>query len=551
MIMRESTILKRLFVSIKLTSAFLIWSIAILFLVANNLNSQIFNTSTSLPFDLDLGTNYSACATPGTKSLSFTVSGVGTLNTTTNQLAQINVRLNAACGANINAVACYLKSPSGVCIQIASQMGATTNYSGMPSTFLDYSFRNSVSCLNKIPEYAAFPSTVGCEEGLDGRYGIFSTVGNIATAFNGINADGTWTIYFFESTANAPCIVSSSIEFGNPTHSDQTANGENCATAILWDGSPICASTNGKVGSSNLPGWNGATFTGCQWNAANNNDVWIKFQPDATDVCIAISGLVDNLQSIIVTDPNADGDNNPCTGAGNGTYWNVLNCPRTGDNIYAAVTGTSRNQNHCFTAVIGQTYYLVVDGNGGAESPFYITGISGLTPLPITLVSFTAELEERVVELFWETASQINNDYFVVERSQDGIDWEVIEQMNGAGNSAELLSYITYDFYPLSAVSYYRLKQVDYDGKTSYSDIRSVVNTENLMILPNPSTGIFSIGGMQKNQENYISILDITGKVLEQHSTEEESYQLDLTQRSAGVYLVIINGTESIKVIKE
>ena len=71
------------------------------------------------------------------------------------------------------------------------------------------------------------------------------------------------------------------------------------------------------------------------------------------------------------------------------------------------------------------------------------------------------------------------------------------------------------------------------------------------MILPNPSTGIFGIGGMPKHQENIIMVLDITGKVLEQHTTEEESYQLDLTQRTAGVYLVIINGTESIKVIKE
>jgi hypothetical protein len=122
--------------------------------------------------------------------------------------------------------------------------------------------------------------------------------------------------------------------------------------------------------------------------------------------------------------------------------------------------------------------------------------------------------------------------------------------MNGAGNSAELLSYITYDFYPLSAVSYYRLKQVDYDGKTSYSDIRSVVNTENLMILPNPSAGIFNIGGMQKNQENSISLLDISGKVVEQYITENESFQLDLTNKNAGIYFVIINGIESIKIIK-
>lgn len=512
---------------------------------------QVFSTTSSLPFDLDVGTNYTACGTPGTKSLTFNVSGVGMLNTSTKQLAEIQLRLDASCGANVNAVLCYIKSPAGTCVQIANQMGATTNYSGMPSTFLDYSFRNSVSCLNKAPDYSAFPSTVGCEENQDGRYGIFSTTGNISTSFNGQNADGTWTIYFFESTSFAPCVNSASIEFGNPSHSDQTANGESCSTAINWNGSPICASTNGKVGSTNMPGWNGATFSGCQWNAANNNDVWIRFQPNSTNVCIAISGLVNDLQSIIVSDPNTDGDNNPCTGSGNGTYWNVLSCPRNGDNIYAAVTGTTRNQNHCFTAVVGQTYYLVVDGNGGAESPFYITGIAGLTPLPITLVAFIAEMKDRVVEIFWETASQINNDYFVIERSNNGTDWELLEKLDGAGNNTELLSYKTYDFHPYRGVGYYRLKQVDYDGEYSYSEIRSVYNTNELMILPNPSAGIFGIGGMPRHQENTVVVLDITGKVLEQHSTEEESYQLDLTHFSAGVYLVIINGTESIRVIKE
>jgi hypothetical protein len=73
---------------------------------------------------------------------------------------------------------------------------------------------------------------------------------------------------------------------------------------------------------------------------------------------------------------------------------------------------------------------------------------------------------------------------------------------------------------------------------------------ENLIILPNPSTGIFNIGGIPKHQANSISVLDITGKVLQQLITKEESYHLDMTQFSAGVYLVILNETESIKIIK-
>ena len=95
------------------------------------------------------------------------------------------------------------------------------------------------------------------------------------------------------------------------------------------------------------------------------------------------------------------------------------------------------------------------------------------------------------------------------------------------------------------------MKQVDFDGKTTYSDVRSVLNTNDLMILPNPSRGIFGIGGMPKNRENSIVVLDFTGKMIEQQTTEEVSFQLDLTHCSPGVYFVVINETDMIKLIKE
>jgi len=528
-------------------------TICFLFLVALSVgNAQTFSTNTSLPFDLDGGTSYSTCSSPGTKAFNFTVSGLSTLNTSTNQLAEIKIRLDASCGSNIRDVACYIKSPSGVCVQLASTMGTTTNYSSMPTTYLDYCFRNTVACLNKAPDYSAFPSTTGSEENQDGRYGVFSTVGNLTSSFNGVNPNGTWTLYFYENTSFAPCVVSASIFFGNVASSDQTSNGDACVTAINWNGSPICASTTGKTSSSNMPLWNGSGFnTGCDWNAANNNDVWIKFQPSSANVCLSISGLVDNLQSIIVTDPNSDGDNNPCTGAGGGGYWTIVNCPRTSDNIYAAATGTTRNQNHCFTATVGKTYYLVVDGNGGAESPFYLSGTVGtFSSLPIELLSFDARLENKATHLTWQTASERNNDYFSVERSANGIDWSVIETVEGAGSSTELLSYETFDVNPLRGISYYRLKQTDFDGKTSYSEIRTISNTSELMILPNPGSGVFYISGLSDRKENTIVVRDITGKAISEMTIQNEMHQLDLTQHPAGLYFVTVNAEETIRVIK-
>jgi hypothetical protein len=172
--------------------------------------------------------------------------------------------------------------------------------------------------------------------------------------------------------------------------------GENCSNAIVWRGEPLCVQTNGKTGSSQMPGSilgsgssdfgtiNGVT---CEWNNRNDNDVWIKFKPNVSGAaCISISGLRNSLQSIVVSDANRDNDNNPCSQVSklncfspcisNDPNWNVVSCPR--NSIYTSTSGGGLNQQHCFIAEEGRNYYLIIDGNLGAESPVYITGVSGL-----------------------------------------------------------------------------------------------------------------------------------------------------------------------------
>ncbi len=98
-----------------------------------------------------------------------------------------------------------------------------------------------------------------------------------------------------------------------------------------------------------------------------------------------------------------------------------------------------------------------------------------LTPTPIELISFEAKYtSEKKVALNWITATEINNDYFTVERSTDAISFSEITQVTGAGNSSQLLSYTTLDHYPFPGISYYRLKQTDYNGDFTYSSIEMV-----------------------------------------------------------------------------
>jgi hypothetical protein len=99
------------------------------------------------------------------------------------------------------------------------------------------------------------------------------------------------------------------------------------------------------------------------------------------------------------------------------------------------------------------------------------------TPLPITLIDFHALSTSAGVDLFWSTASEVNNARFTVERSEDMEHWEAVIDMPGAGTSYSTLHYQARDERPLPGTSYYRLRQTDLDGASSYSAVRAVAYT--------------------------------------------------------------------------
>ncbi len=105
-----------------------------------------------------------------------------------------------------------------------------------------------------------------------------------------------------------------------------------------------------------------------------------------------------------------------------------------------------------------------------------LTEVSGGITLPIELLSFTHQVAPGQVILKWETATEINNDYFTIERSGDMVAWEVIGTVAGAGNSNQKLSYQLVDHMPRQGLSYYRLKQTDFDGQYEYFKTLAVEN---------------------------------------------------------------------------
>ena len=99
--------------------------------------------------------------------------------------------------------------------------------------------------------------------------------------------------------------------------------------------------------------------------------------------------------------------------------------------------------------------------------------------LPIELLYFKGSVYNSDNILHWSTASEDNNDYFTIEKTKDGIDWEILTRESGAGNSSNQLYYSSVDENVESIINYYRLKQTDYDGRFKYSDIISIDNRNN------------------------------------------------------------------------
>jgi archaellum component FlaF (FlaF/FlaG flagellin family) len=123
---------------------------------------------------------------------------------------------------------------------------------------------------------------------------------------------------------------------------------------------------------------------------------------------------------------------------------------------------------------------------------YVCSGFFSTFPLPIDLLSFAAipEPAAKRIRLEWITASETNNDYFSLERSSDGLNFEELNQVKGAGLSASLHTYHAFDNRPLTGINYYRLKQVDLDGKYVYSKMVSVLHEQvKLTLSPNPTDG--------------------------------------------------------------
>jgi hypothetical protein len=290
---------------------------------------------------------------------------------------------------------------------------------------------------------------------------------------------------------------------------------------LMWgDNNGIMQATN----NSDIPAGVQARFDRV-WRGSELNASGVIVDVGAVDIQWDLTGYspitASDLRLLVDTDnDNSFADETPISGATD-----------AGGNIYQFAGVTAIEDSRRFT--LG-------------------TANQAQTPLPVVLSFFTASpVNNNSVYLKWQTASENNNDYFEAERSKDLSNWGIIATVKGAVNSNHTINYIATDVHPYTGISYYRLKQVDLDGKIWYSGIRKVAIKETLVrfhVYPNPADQyLFIKGDISAKQDVAIfdqygrNVSSLIGKPLYGQS---QRLRINVSGLRQGVYFVrTLNGS--------
>lgn len=210
---------------------------------------------------------------------------------------------------------------------------------------------------------------------------------------------------------------------------------------------------------------------------------------------------------------------------------------------YTGNADLNQNLSNTSNLMVCQATGATTSGGGNFGSATVVPNCNSCSvALPITLLSFDATCQAEKVKLNWATATEINNDFFTIERTTDGVNWQIIGMVNGAGNSNTVRYYTYIDEKPAEGINYYRLKQTDFNGQFEYFNIVAIScknNVEEITIYPNPNTGTFIIKGAEINSD--VIVTDVLGQVIYKTKITAEKTEINLRQQPKGVYFVQVN----------
>ena len=371
------------------------------------------------------------------------------------------------------------------------------------------------------------------------------------TAKTGWNMHNFSTPFYWNGTSNIIveiCFTNNNTGVSGNTVTVATSGLSNgiCAYFRADNSSTVCANATASFLTTSRP--NGRFFvtrvpltnaSNMQFSNITNTSLTLSFTKGSGGARIIVCRptLAAAVAPVNLTNYNANSiySQGNATGASNFVVYN-------GTNNTVNVTGLTKNTAYTFT---------VYEFNGAVGNTAYQTlGYSGspVTTLPVRWQSFEATRNTKSVTLSWATASEVNNDYFTVERSLNNQNW--FEQINikGSGNSTITNKYNYIDNLDASINNfdlYYRIKQVDFDGKFSLSKtliVKTNTNDINNKVIPNPNNGKFIYFSQEPVlQSGELKIINSQGSEVGKLIINNTETPIDISNLPKGVYYLIFN----------
>lgn len=243
---------------------------------------------------------------------------------------------------------------------------------------------------------------------------------------------------------------------------------------------------------------------------------------------------------------------------------NSMSLSTSGDDVYLTSvnpSGSVSSSNICFVITfasggggtipagqgvdVGNFDNAVYNGTGDITNAanWTVNDNPSLISLPVKIKRFDVQHRSTSNILTFSTATELNNDHFVIERSADSRNWTEIGQVKGAGNALTEQNYQFTDDRPLEGINYYRLRQVDFDGKFEFSAVRSVFfgTTNVLSLSPSPVSDQLTIRlGNSYDDDAVVEVISATGQIVRSEILPAETiqYHIDMTTLPKGVYVV-------------
>ena len=294
--------------------------------------------------------------------------------------------------------------------------------------------------------------------------------------------------------------------------------GTSCNGGTNFDNRPACEPVTAMDACAPAPS--------CTNNSHDRSDIWFNFYANGTSATI---NVMQNVSFVVAIQAFSGG---PTCGTLTEIGCAKAAGPSSGVTLTLTVTGL----------VINQQYFFRVFGSAPPTSQrtgiFCFCGSAGLgsSALPIKLISFKATLQKKNnVVLNWTTATETNNRFFEVEQSTDGINFSFVTRIAGKGTTSSLTFYTATDSYVTPGTKYYRLKQVDLDGKFTYSGIISIfIEKTNRLNLVQHSDQLI----VESAENMQVALLNSSGRILNYFTLKIGRNIIPLSNLPAGMYLL-------------